>query len=134
MIELILTLLVIGTLGATMGAIVQGIELGASLMDREENLIDLMENPIAQFDGETIEAEDGERLSKQLERVYFLMRDGRWRTLEEIAGATGDSMQSVSARLRDLRKPKFGGHTVERDRLGRGLFAYRLKIEEAEAA
>jgi len=35
---------------------------------------------------------------------------------------------SVSARLRDLRKAKFGGYRVERQRVreGRGLYHYRL--------
>jgi len=83
------------------------------------------------FDGKTYQEEfDFFRLSGQLQRVLLVMRDGHWRTLEEIKCLTGDSRDaSVSARLRDLRKPKFGGFKVERrsraDRC-RGLFEYRL--------
>ena len=69
------------------------------------------------FDGETYDAEaDLDRLSGQLLKVFSLMRDGQWRTLEEISIQIGKpgSHASVSARLRDLRKPKFGCHEVER--------------------
>ena len=79
------------------------------------------------FDGETYEpALDGARLSREYDRVFRLMRDGEWRTLADISEATGDPQASVSARLRDMRKPRFGSHTVERRRCGEGLFEYRL--------
>jgi hypothetical protein len=42
---------------------------------------------------------DQARLTKQLERVFDLMRDGRWRTLQEIADATGDPHASIRAQL-----------------------------------
>lgn len=86
------------------------------------------------FDGRTYNHDaDHARLSKQYERVFDLMRDGSWRTLDEIARGTGDMHQSISARLRDMRKPKFGGHVVERQRRGdpsNGLFEYRLIISQ----
>lgn len=83
--------------------------------------------PEVRFDGKTYEhAKDGERLKAQLGRVSSLMADGRWRTLAEISDATGDPEGSVSARLRDLRKPKFGQHTVDRRRKSRGLWEYRV--------
>lgn len=72
---------------------------------------------------------DLDRLNAQTRRVYDLMRDGTWRTLREIAAATGDPEASVSARLRDLRKAAFGGFTVERRRRGEpkaGIWEYRL--------
>ena len=82
------------------------------------------------FSGATYsESRDGERLSGQLARVRELMRDGRWRTLAEIAAATGASEAGASARLRDLRKPKHGAHTVEREWRGNGLWAYRLLLK-----
>ncbi len=85
----------------------------------------LFENP--QFDGETYnEKEDQERLKGQIKRVYNLMNDGRWRTLGDIANHTKDPQQSISARLRDLRKDKFGAHNVERQSVGNGLYLYRL--------
>jgi hypothetical protein len=58
------------------------------------------------------------------------MRDARWRTLEEIAQMTGDPAASISAQLRHLRKPRFGGYTVNRRVRGdraRGLFEYQVE-------
>jgi len=54
------------------------------------------------------------------------MADGRWHTLREISGQTGDPEASISARLRDLRKRKFGGHSVLRQRLAGGKWRYRM--------
>jgi len=82
------------------------------------------------FSGITYEAKhDRSRLAAQSSRVFTLMSDGAWRTLGEIAEATGDPQQSVSARLRDFRKARWGGHVVERRARGKrseGLFEYRL--------
>ena len=88
------------------------------------------------FDGDTFDAElDGKRLGKQLGAVVKLMRDRQWRTLEEIQRAIGfGSEASISARLRDLRKPKFGSHAVDRRRRGdpkKGLFEYRVHVGAA---
>ena len=58
--------------------------------------------------------EDFIRLNRQQQRVFDVMKDGQWRTLADIAALTGDPEASVSARLRDLRKARFGGSTVER--------------------
>ena len=96
---------------------------------------------IIDFDGETYDrARDHTRLTKQLDRVRFVMEDGRWHSLENIAGRVKTIWgvitpeASVSARIRDLRKPKFGGFHVERRNLGRGLWMYRLrKPEESQA-
>ena len=79
------------------------------------------------FAGETFdEAKDGKRLRSQLDRVRALMIDGEWRTLGDISMRCGGSEASVSARLRDLRKATMGLHQVERRRLGRGLWQYRV--------
>lgn len=79
------------------------------------------------FDGDTIEPErDNGRLFAQLKRVKELMSDGRWRTLADISEAVGDPPASVSARLRDLRKKRWGSLTVERRHKSKGLFEYRL--------
>lgn len=85
------------------------------------------------FDGASFDsARDGERLGKLLDRVYDLMRDGRWRTLAQIAVTTGGSEASVSARLRDMRKERFQARTpcrtVERRRVSDGLWEYRVLI------
>lgn len=78
-------------------------------------------------DGATFDpTRDLARLNDQHLRVYRVMRDGEWRTLGAIAMQTGDPEASISARLRDFRKPRFGGHTVERRHIGVGLWAYCL--------
>lgn len=84
--------------------------------------------PAPLFDGHTYDEDrDRDRLASLLARVYDAMHDTDWWTLAELARHTGGSEASVSARLRDLRKPRFGGHTVQRTRqlLG-GLYHYRL--------
>lgn len=90
--------------------------------------------PAPHFDGETYDPQrDHARLTGQIGRVFDCMKDGRWRSLDSIARITGDhSHASISARLRDLRKDKFGGHTVERKHIKAGLFHYRLIVKDVE--
>lgn len=79
------------------------------------------------FDGETYSPKrDGERLFAQLNAVRSLMGDSNWRTLQSIAARTHSPEASVSARLRDLRKAKFGGSTVQRRYVGAGIWEYRV--------
>ena len=79
------------------------------------------------FDGaDYLPWRDDERLTAQLQRVWRAMSDGRWHTLSALAMSTGDPEASVSAQLRHLRKDRFGGHTVEKQYQGDGLFEYRL--------
>lgn len=95
---------------------------------------------MTRFDGTTYEPTlDGERLGTQLARVFGIMCEARtsdqWLTLEQIArlilGRWGvkASEASVSARLRDLRKERYGGHKVHRRRVkgADGLFEYQLE-------
>jgi hypothetical protein len=88
----------------------------------------MIEQPSFDFDGATYEpALDRVRLNVQMRAVAALMLDGRWRTLRQISDATGSPEASVSARLRDMRKPRFGLSIVERERMGDdGLHRYRL--------
>lgn len=82
------------------------------------------------FDGDTyVPVLDEVRLTGQWLRVFTVMCDQQWRTLREIADATGDPEASISARLRDFRKPRFGGCIVKRQHRGeltRGLYEYQL--------
>ncbi len=86
--------------------------------------------PLPDFDGAEYESEkDHARLCGQIKRVFDCMQDGEWRTLDDIANATGDPHASISAQLRNLRKDKFGAYeVVKRPRGNResGLFEYRL--------
>ncbi len=82
------------------------------------------------FHGETYnESLDKKRLTLQLMRVFELMKDAQWRTLQEIADVIHAPTQSVGARLRQLREERCGSHTVNRRRKGEGrngLFEYQL--------
>ncbi len=94
-----------------------------------------MPNQAHLFDGVTYEPEHDEgRLFPQLQEVIWAMHDGQWRTLEEIGGLVGHPQASISARLRDCRKDRWGARLVDRRRRGnaaRGLFEYRLvPVEE----
>lgn len=84
------------------------------------------------FDGPTYEpALDRDRLGRQLKKVLYLMADQKWRTLAEIEAALWEPQASISARLRDLRKPRNGGYTIERRRRGEaawGIFEYRMVL------
>lgn len=73
--------------------------------------------------------EDGRRLTGQMLRIFNVMKDGRWRTLGELAHLADAPEGSASAQLRNMRKQEFGGHTVNRRRVGdrsRGLFEYQV--------
>lgn len=100
------------------------------MKDVQRQLWDNTPDMRPRFDGDTFEPDlDGDRLAKQLARVLEIMSDGAWRTLGELGAQAQAPQASVSARLRDLRKKKFGGHLVERRRRGeaeRGIFEYRL--------
>lgn len=83
----------------------------------------------ARFNGPVYDpALDDDRLRRQIGRVFALMRDGAWRSLYEIAEATGDPETSTSAQLRHLRKRRFGGYMVEKRRrtMRGGTYEYRL--------
>jgi len=83
------------------------------------------------FDGADYDrSRDDVRLTGQILRVWECISDGKWRTLKDIAQATGDPEASVSAQLRHLRKPRFGGYTVEREYINNGLYKYRVIPKE----
>jgi hypothetical protein len=84
------------------------------------------------FDGRTFDPErDQERMGDQMVAVWKLMRDGVWRTLrvirDELERQGLEATEAgVSARLRDLRKARYGEQTVQRENLGGGLWRYRV--------
>ena len=69
---------------------------------------------------------DHERLELQHERIFKLMVDGWWRTLDEIHEVTGDPQASISAQLRHLTKQAYGGHTKNRRERSPGLYEYQI--------
>lgn len=83
------------------------------------------------FDGKTYDpALDHNRLNKQLGRVWSIMSYESWHTLDYLVQHAGGTTASVSARLRDLRKEKFGGYKVNRRRISGGLFEYQLEVKK----
>ena len=88
----------------------------------------------SRFNGSDYDPEqDDVRLRGQIARVFTLMKDAQWRTLQEIERATGDPQPSISAQLRHLRKRRFGWHTLNKRPRGdreHGLFEYQLIVNE----
>jgi hypothetical protein len=81
------------------------------------------------FDGPVAKSEVP-RLALQHEAIRDLMSDRQWRTLGQIAEATGYPEASISAQLRHLRKPRFGSFNVEKrrvDGLKTGLWEYSVE-------
>lgn len=79
------------------------------------------------FDGETYDEErDRDRLESQLMSVFHYMQDGEWHSLRQISKALHYPEASISARLRDLRKTRFGAHRVKRRYITKGLWHYKL--------
>ncbi|HKD60510.1 MAG TPA: hypothetical protein VKB47_08620 [Terracidiphilus sp.] len=79
---------------------------------------------------------DAKRLTTQIERVCFVMRDQAWRSIAQLCDelrrlwpTTRFPENSVQAQLRNLRKL---GHTVDRRYVVDGLYEYRV-IEKVEA-
>lgn len=81
----------------------------------------------ARFSGaDYVPERDKRRLSGQLEAIYGLMKDGVWRTVDEIHAQTGRRYphNSIQAQLRNLRKIDY---TVERRRRNdSSLSEYRI--------
>ncbi len=62
--------------------------------------------------------------------VWNCVRYGNWWTLAALEDSTGYPQASISARLRDFRKVRFGEHTVEREYRGDGVYAYRVVVND----
>lgn len=82
---------------------------------------------LQRFDGPDITEADVPRLTTQLQVVREFLSSGEWRTLTQIAEAAHCTTQSASARVRDLRKSRHGGFSVERRRIpDTAVFQYRI--------
>lgn len=81
---------------------------------------------VARFDGSDYDPRiDDARLTKQMSDIWRIMKDSSWRSLREIADATGHPEASISAQLRHFRKARFGSYVVEKVRHG-STFRYRV--------
>ena len=80
-----------------------------------------------EFDGDDYQPDrDKRRLTGQIKDVLTWISDGRWHSVHTISAATNHPEPSVSAQLRNLRKKRFGGHTIDREYRGDGLYVFRL--------
>ena len=82
---------------------------------------------------------DGQRIGRQLDEVRdYMLRQKNWCTLAEISKGIGHPEASISAQLRHLRKPKFGGYIVEKRRrpdrymIPGGTWEYRVNHDLRE--
>lgn len=89
-------------------------------------------------DGDLDIWKDGPRLNSLMMQTYKLMlppigeRYGRWFSVEELEEALQRNWASIGARLRDMRKPKFGCPCdFEHIDKGGGQFQYRLVRRQA---
>jgi hypothetical protein len=78
-----------------------------------------------------IQHKNFDAFNAQARRVWNQTVNRGWFSLDRIAAETSDPVQSVSARLRDFRKEKFGSHTVERRRVDLNQFEYRVLPNKA---
>jgi len=79
---------------------------------------------------------DKKRLGGQREQIRIVMVDGAWRSLPDLAAAifaADSSIPSISARLRDLRKAKFGSYILDKREPRAGYFEYQLTGGAANA-
>ena len=99
------------------------------MIDDDEDFPGFQATPERSFGGVTYDPDrDYMRLKSQLWRTWQVMCDSRVRTLAEITKLTTelredgghDTEAAISARLRDFRKEKFGGHIVEKYNDGGG--------------
>lgn len=83
-----------------------------------------------------VEKRDRKRISNQCRKVWGVVSDGRWHTLEQIKSLTGASEASISARIRDLKNKHKCAY--EKVYVAKGLWRYRFdpdvhpKPEEAK--
>ncbi len=62
-------------------------------------------------------------------RVFDFMSDYEWHFLDEISRAAMCSPTGASARIRDLRKARYGNHCVECRQVSVSVFQYRLRAK-----
>lgn len=80
--------------------------------------------------GPDITPQEAKRMTGQRAKVFNIMLDGEWRTLQNIIDLGVESPpQSVAIYLRSFRELRYGGYKVEKKKMnGTRLFAYRLFI------
>jgi hypothetical protein len=96
----------------------------------------LLDSPVRFDSGVSLTAADHQRLGTQLDRLLSVVRDGSWWTVEQLQDEIfgrfqiRDPQASLSAQLRNARKEKHGGYTIERRRVG-NFWQFRCVLPEA---
>ena len=92
--------------------------------------LNLFNQPPEFYGSNYVQELDEKRLTGQMLKVFNYMRNGKWRTLFEIADAIQEPEASISAQLRHLCKDVNGGHTKEKKRRGGkgGTWEYKLIV------
>ena len=93
------------------------------MAELSSDTLDLFVDPPEKLGRTYSEYLDGRRLATAQARVLALLLDGRWHTVDELRAVGGSS---GDRRARQLRDPKHGGFTIERERVDGGLWYYRL--------
>jgi len=90
----------------------------------------------AYLDGPAADSSDAHRVMGQRQRAFELMKGGGWFTLKEIAERIGCLETSAASRVRDFRKPQYGGHRVDPrwSPTTPGVHEYRLIVNNANGA
>jgi len=71
---------------------------------------------------------DHTRLKNQLETILDLLKKGSWYSLPQLSEMTGYMTSSISAQIRNARKERNGGYTIEKKYIENGLYLYRLVL------
>ena len=58
--------------------------------------------------------------------LFNLMKGGEWFTLQQLTELVGGSESGVSAAVRRFRRARYGGHTVNKQKISKNLFQYQL--------
>lgn len=108
-----------------------GMKRGNFVLYALERVMNEVEPPTNVKSDNHMTEDDKKRIANLRAAVYEVVKDGRPRTFEQIADAIGagkNSIPSISARLRDFRKPEYGGYVIDKKQIRPGLFAYWMEV------
>jgi hypothetical protein len=101
------------------------------MVDERQHTLDLFSRKSRTFGPAYDPALDHPRIARQHEVIRDYMLAIGWAKLSSIADALGYPEASISAQLRHLRKPRFGGFQVDKRRDG-NAWEYRVRRAKGE--
>jgi hypothetical protein len=87
------------------------------------------------FGGDQYHDEDEQKLRRNTDAIRELLvgHPGQWFSVAEIRRACKLSPDTeVTARLRDLRKPRWGAWAIDCERQRDGVYRYRLRVRDSQ--